>query len=75
MVLILAGFRLAPICPCLFMDLRIYPSSPTISFHFTNKLSSSSLIGKTLPVPNWSVLEKLSFIIGLPLCADLYLQT
>ena len=31
MVLMLAGLRLAPICPCLLMDLRIYPSSPTIT--------------------------------------------
>jgi hypothetical protein len=31
MMLISAGFRLFPICACLLMDLRIYPSSPTIT--------------------------------------------
>ena len=66
-VLILAGCRFSPICPCRLIDFKIYPSSLIILLHFSNKSNSSWLIGSIFPVPNWSVFEKLSRIAGFPL--------
>lgn len=64
-LIILACFRLPPICSCLLMDFRIYPSSSNISLHFSKKLRKFLLIAATLPNPYWLVLEKLNAMIGL----------